>query len=201
MKAIGTLAVVLALAQAPAGEEPPMPYLDFGACPFECCTYRDWIARAPAQAFDSHGQVPSSQQPAFRIAKGETVTGMSGVVITTTAGVVRITKPLTLDVDSERFPRSREQVAVRPGDRLYLLTAKGEGFMSGWFKGRVLESFDATTFAAAGDCQKRKQGCDGVIERQPVSEWWSRVRNSAGKIGWVLIPRRALSFDKMDACG
>src|SRR5437773_1794841 len=28
-----------------AGDEPELPYYDWGACPFECCTYREWIAK------------------------------------------------------------------------------------------------------------------------------------------------------------
>ena len=25
-------------------EQPKLPYYDWGACPFECCTYQDWTA-------------------------------------------------------------------------------------------------------------------------------------------------------------
>src|ERR1700752_1151768 len=144
MKAMGALAVLVMLVQSLGNGEPTMPYYDFGACPFECCTYRDWVATAPVQAVGSHTRTPSTQTLAFNIAKGETVTGMTGVVITNKAGVVRITKPIQLDVSSRRFPNLSERVTLAPGDRLYLFTSQGEGYMSGWFKGRVLESFDAT---------------------------------------------------------
>src|SRR6476661_2097404 len=30
-----------------AQDGPPMPYIDKGACPFECCTYRQWSVKQP----------------------------------------------------------------------------------------------------------------------------------------------------------
>ena len=185
--------------------EPVLPYEDEGACPFECCTYRDWIAEAGFQAFGS--RIPDGagrRKPAFKIAKGERVTALSGVVITTQAGVVRIVKPGVIDVYSKRLPKApRVSIAVTPGDRVYLFTNQGEGYMSGWFDGRILESFDTASMGPAEACANYKGGCLGIVERRPQSEWWVKVRNRAGAIGWVLIPKgfSAPSFDKMDACG
>jgi hypothetical protein len=201
MRVVGLFAMALVLGQT-APVEPPLPYVDHGACPFECCTYRDWTAEQALQAFDSHGLVPASQHRAFRIASGERVTGMTGVVITRKPGLVRVETPLEIEVYSSRFPKAKPQrLTLASGDRLYLLTNLGEGYMSGWFKGRVLESFDTFAFGSAEDCPKLKRGCSGIIEQRPESEWWVKVRNRAGRIGWVLVPKNAPGFARMDACG
>jgi hypothetical protein len=42
-----------------AGEQntkPRLPYLDWGACPFECCTYREWVAIAPIDVYKSRDE-------------------------------------------------------------------------------------------------------------------------------------------------
>ena len=35
------------MAQVTQASGPPVPYEDIGACPFEGCVYREWIANAP----------------------------------------------------------------------------------------------------------------------------------------------------------
>ena len=203
MKLIAVLGFVLVAIQEPA--TPPLPYFDHGACPFECCTYRDWVAEAKHQAVDSYlADGAGRRKPVFTVAKGERVTAMSGVVITRRAGEVRVIRAGTIEVYSSRFPHGpREQIAVAPGDRLFLLTNHGEGYMSGWYKGRLLESFDTAEMGAADGCAKRKGGCLGILERTAEAEWWVKIRNRRGAIGWVLIPKEfgKPSFDRMDSCG
>lgn len=63
-----------------------LPYLDAGACPFECCTYRQWIANKDTVLSKN---MSDNSPVAFRIKKGGKVTGLTGVVITTKAGQVR----------------------------------------------------------------------------------------------------------------
>ncbi len=97
MNLLAMLGLILAAAQPPAA--PPVPYVDEGACPFECCTYRDWIAEAPFQAVAYwRPDGADRRKPVFSIAKGERVTAMSGVVVTTRAGEARITSDAVLDV-------------------------------------------------------------------------------------------------------
>ena len=200
---LAMVGLTLAVAQAPAA--PTLPYVDAGACPFECCIYRDWVAEAPFQAVEYWSPDGSGRRkPVFGIAKGERVTAMSGVVITTRAGEARVTRAATIVVYSKRFPKApREHVALAVDDRLFLLTSQGEGYMSGWHKGRLLESFDTADIGSADECAKRKNGCIGILERTPESEWWVKVRNRTGAIGWVLIPKGFTepSFDRMDSCG
>ena len=179
---------------------PPLPYVDNGACPFECCTYRDWTAEVRLTAYKQY-ESRGRRELAFTLKTGERVTAMTGVVITASAARVRIIKPVTLEVHSRRFPKAPvERISLSPGDRVYLLTPLGEGWMSGWADGRLLESFDAADFADTNFCSRNPR-CSGVVENEANREWWIKVRNSRGQIGWVLMPRKGPAFGNTDACG
>jgi len=73
----------------------------------------------------------------FRLKAGEKVQGMTGVVITTQPGIVRVLKKTTLAI-----------VSLKRGDELFLLTNLGEGFSKIWFKGRIFEGdpYDESTY-------------------------------------------------------
>src|SRR5688572_11341642 len=82
------------LAFGQRNSKPPQPYFDRGACPFECCTYRDWNVTEPTvvrKAMNDRSPV------AFRLKKGERVVGVTGVVITTRPGIATVLKSEKLD--------------------------------------------------------------------------------------------------------
>ena len=77
--------------------------MDSGACPFECCTYRDWTAETTLTAYESHD--PRSRgRVVFTLAPGERVTALTGIVRTTVAGEVLMTASTTVDVHSYNSP-------------------------------------------------------------------------------------------------
>lgn len=150
---------------------PPMPFVDKGACPFECCTYRDWTVD---KATAVRSAMRDGASIAFRLKKGEQVRGVTGVVITSQPGEVRVLK-------RTKIGRS----TANRGDMLYLLTYLGEGFHKVWFKGKIVEdeTYDETKFREI---------------RQPKSVWWVKVQNSRGQTGWSREPD---NFGNKDQCG
>jgi len=56
--------------------KPPSIYVDKGACPFECCTYREWVARTDLTLLDS----PDGKKAVAQIKKGEKVLAMTGEI-------------------------------------------------------------------------------------------------------------------------
>jgi len=96
------------------GSRPPQPFVDKGACPFECCTYRRWDVKTPTIV---RSAMMDSAPVAFRLNKGEKVLGVTGVVITTQPGEVRVLKNTKVG--------KRD---VKAGETLFLLTNLGEGF-------------------------------------------------------------------------
>lgn len=133
---------------------PRMPFVDKGACPFEGCTYRDWTVDKPTVM---RSAMRDGSPVAFRLKNGEKVIGVTGTVITTRAGIVRVLKNTTLD-----------NVKLKRGDNLYLLTYLGEGFSKIWYKGRIFD----------GDPNDQKLFKE---IRKPIDVWWVKVKNGAAK--------------------
>jgi hypothetical protein len=166
---IGLFCCSLTFAQKKSG--PPVPFVDRGACPFECCTYRGWSANKSTLVRKA---MTDASPVAFRLARGEKVVGVTGVVITTQPGILRALKPGTLG-----------NTKIRRGDEFFLLTNLGEGFSKVWYKGRVIEAepYDESAFK---------------VIRQRKSVWWVKIRDRRGRIGWSREPD---NFDNKDQCG
>ena len=116
---------------------PPIPYQDNGACPFECCVYREWSAKkVTVLRADRRNDSPVI----FTVRKGDRVTAITGVVITTRPGrlkALRRTRVCPSPADC------KHGVTVEAGDVLYLLTYRGEGYYTVWYKGRLfVDSYD-----------------------------------------------------------
>ena len=115
------IAIVVVLAAGCGGRTgagqagPPTPYEDVGACPFEGCVYRAWVANAPVEIRADRNW--RRRSPSIRA--GEKVAALGGVVVTTRPGRVEFDMPH--DVDASGGP-----IHVEPGQTLYLLTSEGE---------------------------------------------------------------------------
>src|SRR5690348_16226743 len=91
----------------------PMPFYDWGACPFEGCVYRNWKATRRVTVWTNRHR----RHVAFTIEPGEWVRGLTGVVITTQPGVSKVLVRMTVGAD--------HSVNVSPGDLLYTLQYAG----------------------------------------------------------------------------
>ena len=101
--------------QSPVQAGPPIPYEDVGACPFEGCVYREWVANAPVEIRTDR---TLTAPVAFAVGKGEKVTAVNGVVITTRPGRVEFDAPHDVDASGGR-------IHIESGQSLYLLTSQG----------------------------------------------------------------------------
>jgi hypothetical protein len=193
-RALGVLSIIATVvagatvaAQRARSAGPPVPFEDVGACPFEGCAYRDWIANTPVRVLtDRRTDAPV----AFTVKRGERVHAITGVVITQKAGRVQFRKAVDLDAGATRFH-------VEPGQTLYLLTYRGEGFSVAWFQGRRYDEVDVSEFFNAL-CDEKPGECNGRIIERPRTVWWIRLRNMKGLTGWSREPEK---FDNKDALG
>jgi hypothetical protein len=145
-------------AMLPGG--PSFPYEDWGACPMECCTYREWDAKKETVIrADRYDTAPA----AFTVKPGEWVTGLTGVVIVTSPGRGVVTTPMKLG--------NRQ---AKPGDVVEYLTYQGEGFYKAWFKGQMLDGVEGYNPI--------------VMTVEPVWIWWAEVKNKKGQVGWTNEP-------------
>lgn len=181
-----TIAFSVSSVQAQKGLQ--LPYYDWGACPFECCTYRKWKANKPVIAYSDH---KDGSPVAFKIEKGEWVTAETGVVITYKAGITKVLKPMRLGYEKEG---KQPVLDVKPGNILYTLHYTGEGFDLFWFNGKLY--YDQISADKPDPNPPPPDSSLQVISR-PVDEWWVKVKNKKGQIGWIKNPPY---FENADAC-
>jgi len=174
--------------QSPPAARPAMPYEDAGACPFEGCVYRDWQANDTVSVRSARS---AKAAVVFTVRKGETITALTGVVVTTSPGEVRFREPVDLSSSSGA-------VHVEPGEILYLLTYGGEGFTKAWFKGKLYEGLDGSTAFFNTMCSTDPSRCVGTIVARPRGTWWVSIRNVRGQTGWTNEPEK---FNGKDALG
>ncbi|MFN3667235.1 MAG: IPT/TIG domain-containing protein [Sediminibacterium sp.] len=152
-----------------AAETTPIPYEDFGACPFECCSYREWFANRDTIIRSDHRK---GSTIVFTVKKGEKVIAITGVVITTKPGRAKVLRPVKIG-----------NTQANPGDIVYLLTYTGEGVYKIWHQGNVV----ANNMDVMQDIE--------ILEK-PESIWWVTIRNKRGQTGWSDQPE---NFDNKDA--
>ena len=73
------------------GQQPALPYFDWGACPYETCAYKEWTVHKAVVVYDTWK--PERREVAS-LHSGEALTGITGVVITYRPGSVRMDRDL-----------------------------------------------------------------------------------------------------------
>lgn len=161
----------------PGRDAPPRVYIDRGACPFECCTYRAWTVDADTELYDR----PGGARLGVVLKRGERVSGLTGEV--------RV-RPQLVNVLEDHQPFAK-------GDVFYLLTPIGEGFFRIWYRGKV-SKVEVHAFPPEGPrfCPTRE--CWAKPEGDYRYKWWVRVRSESGTDGWSDEPDH---FGNKDACG
>ena len=176
-------ALILFVLPALAQKTHPSTFLDRGACPFECCTYRRWTVTKDTVAYDK------PEKGARRVGlfkKGSRVRGLTGEVRTTQPGEYVVVKPY------EKY---------KPGDILWVYTPQGEGFYKVWFAGRMLSqelNYMSGSYEQSGIKCDERADCWGKLETELRDDWWVKVRSPAGWIGWT---DQTENFHGMDSCG
>jgi hypothetical protein len=160
--------------------QPPVPFYDWGACPFEGCTYRRWQAIRPVTAWTARDR----RQVAFTVKPGEWIRGVTGVVITSRPGISKVLVKMTLG--------SKAQVALSPGDLLYTLHDLGEGFDLFWYHGKTFSD----QISGDPDPSPPSPGSSIQIISRPKYVWWVKVRNARGQVGWTDQTNRFTNMDQ-----
>ena len=165
---------------------PPIPFDEEGACPFQCCTYREWSVD---WATDIHTDRKDDSPVAFHAALNDTVTALTGVVTTTKVG--RATARRQVTVGSKR-------TTVAAGAPIYLLRHLPNGDWEIWVNGVTDEQYiPAGPAYCTGDKQSSDECAIAVVE-QPETVWWAKIRDALGREGWT---REVDHFGNIDACG
>lgn len=148
-----------------------------GACPFECCMYREWTAESEIPLLAA---VRGTRQSTIPV--GQRFLADSGRVHVTGVMVVAVEDSVG-DPPYWSFAR---------GDTLVVLDYVGEGRYNVWQRGRVLE---AEGFWGVG----APVGQATTYGRW-AAEWWVHATLPDGRRGWFLAAPE-VRFAGADACG
>jgi len=163
--------------QPEPGTVPALPFLDFKACPFEGCMYRQWTARKPAPLYDTWKQ---ERRQVAQIGANEKVTGITGVVITFAPGLIRMDRDLP-------------EQALKQGDTLFTYAYRGEGFSAVWVNGKYDAEFDISFAKLPNGSGCGGAHCAATYVDLGNKAWWAQVRLASGQVGWVAMD--AADFD------
>jgi hypothetical protein len=159
-------------------QRPPENYIAKNACPFECCTFREWTVEQDTDLVAA----PGSTQMVGKARKGSQVKGLTGEVHLTPEPVYVVWPGAGIPQDTIAF----------------VLDNQGEGFANVWTRGKIVSVF----VGVAKYCFHPSESCWGeeiapeATRRKPV--WWVKVRLANGVVGWT---DHHEHFGNMDACG
>lgn len=168
------IALLLFVAFAAFGDDHPVFHVDKGACPFECCTYREWRVEKATRLYAE----PKADSPFVGVAE-------KGIFVKAETGEVHTTKP-------GKFVVTRNVVNFQKGDILWVYTYLGEGYFKVWYRGKFIEE------EIGIDYHRPSPEDWGYFEIVPNSIWWVKVRTSKGIEGWTNQPEH---LSNKDACG
>ena len=148
-------------------QNPPKNYLDWGACPFECCVYREWVAKEPVKIYQDREE---SSPVVATLNMNESVNALTGVVVTQKVGRAKILMPITVWKNSKSI--SPSEVTIKKGAIVYPLHYEGEGYSAFWYKGQIY----------SGELVDAKKV---NIEQMNQYDWWAQIKTKNGEIGWT----------------
>lgn len=166
---------------ASSQKRPPTVFVDKGACPFECCTYRAWKTEKTTTAY---ARPDRRSKQVGKFLAGTQVMALTGQV-RTVAG---------------RFVVQRPHEKYNRGDVVWLYTYLGEGVFKTWFRGKMSEEnigFSPYGGSMGKRCEVENL-CWGELDKELEMTWWIKVRSADGWVGWT---NQGENFSGADQCG
>lgn len=161
---------------------PTLPYVDWKACPFEGCAYRQWTANTGVTVYNTWRQ---ERQAIATLPSGEKVEGVNGVVITFTPGTIHLDRDLP-------------EQGLHRGDVVLTYAYRGEGFSAVWFNGRFYPDFDISFAKWPDGTGCGNEHCAATYVDLGKKEWWAQVKLKNGRLAWAQMDQYKLPFDGVD---
>jgi len=151
----------------------PNDYIDEGACPFECCIYREWSVKSDTQLFiekDINSEI--------------VVVVKSGSKIKALTGDVHVTPlKITVNIDYEIH---------RAGETIWLLNYLGEGNY------RALKNDELIVLELPFSPYGKMKLLEWAnLEGKYHMDWWVQFKTKNGKFGWT---NQVKNFSNKDGC-
>ena len=167
------LVLIACLAQA-ENLDTSSDYIEEGACPFECCTYREWGVTSDTQLFTEKDINSKKVMVVKSASKIQALTGDVHV------------RPLKVTV-------TNDYKTHRAGETIWLLNYFGEGIYRAWKNGELISV--ELPFSPYG---KMKALEWAKIEGKYQMVWWVKIKAKNGKVGWS---SQVKNFSGMGGCG
>lgn len=158
-------------------------YIAKGACPFECCTYRNWNAKRNVSLLKE----PNKNSAQVGIVQ-------QGLEVQALTGEIHI-------IPSKFIFTKSHWSGYQAGNVIWILHNAGEGEYKIW--NGVKESH--AVFFAPGDgnslqcdLEWHPINCSGNLKRPLKSEWWVKIQLPTGVVGWT---NQSTAFGNKDSCG
>ena len=148
-------------------------YIVEGACPFECCTYREWGVENDTQLYEEK-----------QIKSKEVIVVESGSTVQALTGDVHV-RPL-------KFIVSMDHKNHRAGETIWLLNYLGEGIYRAWKNGEFISM--ELPFSPYGGMKPLEWG---KIEGEYQMDWWVKLETKNGFVGWT---NQVNNFSNLDSC-
>lgn len=180
----------------PVNNTPPrIPFIATETCQGEGCTYRGtWAACSTVVALK---EKRPDAAPVFTIQSGARFTALTADVHVLEPGMVVFRRPYTTTIPVDEA--GLVDITFTPADTLFLLNYIGEGQVVWRFRGSTMRGdmfWDADTPPSSADTV--------ALVRPAKTVWWVRVRNDAGKEGWIVGDYKKMAtggyMDELDRC-
>jgi hypothetical protein len=194
LKSMQLFLLVMTICASVSGEssmpKPPTVFMDEGACPFECCVYRDWHVTKATKIFDK----PKGKNLVARLKVGDVVHAKTGIVYVVPSKIKVV----------YAYQNEHNQQKYSLGETIYLLTYLGEGAYKIWHNGEVIEEgleFLDNALEKYDGCFFPSSECWGRLMEDHRKEdiWWVKLEIKDGTIGWAEVDNNFNPMD-MDKC-
>jgi hypothetical protein len=161
-------------------DAPPLPVIDYNACPFEGCMFRKWVVAHDSDIFSSWNE---DKKLTSNLKKGDVVTGLTGVHITYEPDRIQVSKPIP-------------ELGVQPGDIILRYMYHGEGYADIWLKGQWRKEYDCS-FITEKDGSGCSHNCAAKVLSYGKKDWWVRVKTAKDLIVWAKVEGQFDCIDKL----
>lgn len=172
-------------------QRPTDPYIAKRACPFECCTFREWTVEHSVTLYDKpDGKTTVASIDASKI---KHVRGLTGEVILHPVRMI-LRHQISTETYAGRPVSKAKTVIVPAGQEVWILDNLGEGYVNIWWHGQILSFGILDT----DNTEDLAEGSHLLEEAGSGAEWWVQVRTPSGTTGWT---KENNAFGDMDSCG
>lgn len=180
MKYVINIALLI-FSQSLLSEElsPPIPYIDNGACPFECCEYGNWMVD---KTITIYKEPDTNSKEMGQYKKGDNINAVTGFTNTEKPGKAVVIKPHKSEANN---------ISYSTGDVLWVYRYMGEGFNKVWYKGEMYEE------EILYDCDINEDYCWLDMEEEDQTTWWVMIKDTDGNIVWA---NETENLSNNDAC-